>query len=241
MSLKDFFEKGGEYFLPNLSIDIVIIGYKGNELQSLLLKTNNKWNLPGGYIGINESVKVASYRILKELTGLENVTLNLLSVFGNQNRKFGDQFKNIAIKNGIEWKDNYWINERFVSITYYTLVDIEQVKLNGNSYFEEIKWVSMDSSIEMNLDHNNIILEARKKLIEDVENGKTCHDLLSEKFTMPELHQLHQLILDKEMDRSRFQKKILASGKFERLPKSKNKAPGRNPYLYKIIDDKIDR
>ncbi len=237
MDFKDFFEKGNNYFIPNLSVDIVIIGYDKNELKSLLLKTNNKWNLPGGYIGINESVKDASYRILKELTGLDSVTLNLLSVFGNQNRKFGDQFKNLAIKNSIEWKEDYWINERFVSITYYTLVDIEQVKINGNSYFEEIDWISMDSSIEMNLDHNNIILEARKKLIEDVENGKTCHDLLSEKFTMPELHQLHQLILEKEMDRSRFQKKILASGKFERLPKSKNKAPGRNPYLYKIKDE----
>lgn len=237
MDFKDFFEKGSNYFIPNLSVDIVIIGYDKNELMSLLLKTNNKWNLPGGYIGINESVKDASYRILKELTGLDSVTLNLLSVFGNQNRKFGDQFKNLAIKNGIEWKEDYWINERFVSITYYALVDIEQVKINGNSYFEEIDWISMDSSIEMNLDHNNIILEARKKLIEDVENGITCHDLLSEKFTMPELHQLHQIILNKEMDRSRFQKKILASGKFERLPKSKNKAPGRNPYLYKIKDE----
>ncbi len=236
MTLKDFFEKGGEYFLPNLSIDIVIIGYKDNQLMSLLLKTNDKWNLPGGYIGINESVKDATYRILKELTGLENVTLNLLSVFGNQNRKFGDEFKNLAIKNGINWKNDYWINSRFVSLAYYALVDIDKTHIKENSFHDKIDWIPMDSAPKMNLDHLKIIQETRKKLTDDLKSGKTCHELLPVKFTMPELHQLHQIILNKELDRSRFQKKMLSLGIFERLPKSKNNAPGRNPFLYRFAE-----
>jgi hypothetical protein len=51
---------------------------------------------------------------------------------------------------------------------------------------------------------------------------------------MPELHQLHQAILEEKLDRSRFQKKMLATGMFERLPKLQKDSPGSNPYLYTI-------
>ena len=71
----------------------------------------------------------------------------------------------------------------------------------------------------------------------DIKGGHTCHQLLSEKFTMPELHQLHQYILDEELDRSRFQKKMLSIEKFERLPKLQKGTPGRNPFLYRVVSD----
>jgi hypothetical protein len=51
---------------------------------------------------------------------------------------------------------------------------------------------------------------------------------------MPELHQLHQTILGEKIDRSRFQKKMLSTGLFERLPKRKKESPGRNPYQYTV-------
>ena len=52
MNLKDFFESGDKYFMPNLSIDTVLIGYDG-QLKCLLMKNNSRWNIPGGYVGRN--------------------------------------------------------------------------------------------------------------------------------------------------------------------------------------------
>ena len=46
--------------------------------------------------------------------------------------------------------------------------------------------------------------------------------------------QLHQAILEEPLDRSRFQKKMLATGLFERLPKRQKDSPGRNPYQYRV-------
>ncbi|HBT09399.1 MAG TPA: NUDIX hydrolase, partial [Leeuwenhoekiella sp.] len=72
-------------------------------------------------------------------------------------------------------------------------------------------------------------------LKEEVGLEHLSYNLLPEKFTMPQLHQLHQHILEENIDRSRFQKKMLASGLFKRLPKLKKDTPGRNPYLYTKI------
>ena len=98
MDLKSFYESGGDYFLPNLSVDIVIIGYHEGMLKGLLLKIGDKWLLPGGYIQRQESVDGAATRILKERTGLEDPHLKFLSVFGSEGRRFTRQWKAFAEK-----------------------------------------------------------------------------------------------------------------------------------------------
>lgn len=234
MDVLDFLEKGDAHYLPNLSIDIVIIGYESNQLKCLLLKIGEKWMLPGGYIKRNESVDTAALGILKERTGLENANLNFLSVFGQEDRSFGGQLKEFASKECLPWREDYWINSRFVTLSYYSLVDFQKAMVKAGPYDKAIAWHRFDSLPEMWLDHKEIILEARNRMKQDILSGHTSHNLLSEKFTMPELHQLHQTILEEDLDRSRFQKKMLSTGKFERLPKLQKNTPGRNPFLYKV-------
>ena len=234
MDLKAIFEEGDKYFLPNLSIDVVVIGYDG-QLKFLLMKNNNSWNIPGGYIGRSESVKDASSRILKELTGLYVDNLKLLSVFGDAHRNFGDQFKLLAEQNGVKWNPNNWLNSRFVSLVHYVMLNIEDVIIEGNDFYDEICWVSIENLVDMNLDHLEIISSTLTQLRTDINEGKTCHELLPNPFTMPQLHQLHQVILQREIDRSRFQKRMIKGGKFRRLPQSKTPSRGRNPYLYTPI------
>ena len=84
------------------------------------------------------------------------------------------------------------------------------------------------------MDHKDIVLTARKQLRKDIRQEHTTYNLLPEVFTMPDLYQLHQAILGEKIDRSRFQKTMLATGLFERLPKLEKKSPGRNPYQYRI-------
>ena len=234
MKLKEFFENGDKYFLPNLSIDIVVMGYDG-QLKCLLMKNNNRWNIPGGYIGKSESINEASNRILNDLTGLQVDNLKLLSVFGDANRNFGDQFRVLAEENGVNWDPNSWLNSRFVSIIKYVLVNIEEVIVKGNDFYDEIMWIAIDNLVDMNLDHQEIINTTLSQLRIEINDGRTCHEMLPNRFTMPDLHQLHQVILQKKIDRSRFQKKMIGNGKFLRLPKTKTDSPGRNPFLYTTI------
>ncbi|RDY60934.1 NUDIX hydrolase [Flagellimonas nanhaiensis] len=234
MNVQDVIEHGAEYFLPNLSIDHVIIGYQDDTLKCLLLKVGDKWVLPGGYILQEESVDHAAERILMERTGLKRPHLRFLSVFGNKDRKFDNDFKGFFKKRGLPWREDYWINDRFVTLAYYSLVNIDTTHPVPGEFDDAAEWFSMDELPEMWLDHNSIVDTARERLKGDIAREQVTYNLLPTEFTMPQLHQLHQTILGSKLDRSRFQKKMIATGMFERLPQVVKESPGRNPYQYRL-------
>ncbi|MEO0877626.1 MAG: NUDIX domain-containing protein [Bacteroidota bacterium] len=234
MDIQEWLENGAEFFLPNLSIDIVIIGYQDDQLKCLLLNLGGQWSLSGGYIKKSESVEVAAQRILRERTRLEHQHLKFLAVAGGGERQFGQEFKIAFEQRGLEWKEDYWVNNRFVSLIYYALVDIKQTFPAPGDFGEEPAWFDMDDLPEMWMDHQSIVQTARKHLQEEIRKQPITANLLPSHFTMPQLHKLHQTILGKKLDRSRFQKKMLATGKFERLPKLKKESPGSNPYQYRL-------
>ncbi|MEM1337927.1 MAG: NUDIX domain-containing protein [Bacteroidota bacterium] len=234
MDLQHLLDHGSEYFLPNLSIDLVIIGYQEGALKCLLLKLGNKWVVPGGYIKREESVEEAVPFILKERTGLEDPHFKFLQVFGASDRVFTDEFQEYFIQTGKPWKPEYWINNRFVTLAYYSLVDIATTHPIPGFFDEAAEWFPFDALPPMWLDHTTIVSTARNRLKKDIQQEHLTYNLLPPEFTMPELHQLHQTILQESLDRSRFQKKMLASGLFERLPKLKKDTPGSNPYQYRL-------
>ncbi|MEQ1586627.1 MAG: NUDIX hydrolase, partial [Cyclobacteriaceae bacterium] len=60
------------------------------------------------------------------------------------------------------------------------------------------------------------------------------YNLLPEKFTMPELQRLYETILDEELDRRNFQKRMLALDILERLEERKTGGAHKAPYLYRF-------
>ena len=234
MDIIEFLKRGNHLYLQSLTIDHVIIGYEQQALKCLLLRVGDKWLLPGGYINIDESVDHAALRILKERTNLEDPHSKFLSVFGNSKRKYSHQWKELLETISVPWNEDYWINTRFVTLSYYALVDIDKVEPKPSAFDEEIGWFSFETLPEMWMDHKEIALEARNRLKDDIRHEHVTYNLLPDEFTMPELHILHQTILGQDIDRSRFQKKMLSSGKFERLPKRQKDSPGRNPYQYRV-------
>lgn len=238
MDIQDIIEHGSDYFLPNLSIDLVIIGYQDDELKCLLLKIADKWMLPGGYVKLDESVDEAAARILTQRTALKDQHLKFLSVFGAKDRKFDQEFKRFFENHGLDWKEDYWINNRFVTLAFYSLVDISKMKPIAGEFDEDIAWFSFDDMPPMWLDHKTIADSARNRLKTDIKDELVTYNLLPGHFTMPQLHQLHQTILGQRIDRSRFQKTMLATDQFERLPQLKKESPGRNPYLYRLKEKK---
>lgn len=232
-SIIDRLENGANY-LPHLSIDIVIMGYKDSEIKCLLLDVDGKWALPGGYIKKEESVEDAAERILSERTNLQNQHLKFLSVIGDGHRQFGQEFQILFKKHGIPWKKDYWVNNRFVSLAYYALVDINNTFPEPGEFGLQPAWFNIQNLPEMMIDHGSIAMIAKRQLQTDIHKNPISSNLLPSPFTMPQLHQLHQVILGKDIDRSRFQKKMLASGYFERLPKINMKSRGSNPYQYRL-------
>ncbi|MBO0329931.1 NUDIX hydrolase [[Muricauda] lutisoli] len=234
MDFKEFIENGEKLYLPNLSVDMVIIAFHKGQLKCLLLQIGGKWLLPGGYILRTESVEDATVRILRERTGLKDPHFKFLSVFGGEDRKFTEEWRQFLENNNIYFTEGCWLNDRFVTLAHYSLVDFEKTHPVLGDIDSAFQWFNMDALPNMWMDHKDIVLTAKERLKEDIKQEQLTYNLLPNEFTMPQLHQLHETILGETLDRSRFQKKMIASGVFERLPKLKKESPGRNPYQYRV-------
>lgn len=232
--MSSLLDNGKELFLPNTSVDNVIFGYESNQLKVLLVQiTDTQWMLPGGYVFKHESLHEAANRILEERISLREVYLKQFHAFGGPQRSFPNEIKSIFEKLGIPTDQNPWISERFITIAYYALVDIQKARPEPNQFAKTCNWYPIDKLPDLLLDHENIIAVAKKSFMKDLEEATVAPHLLPDRFTMPELHGLYETVLQKHFDRSRFQKNMLATGKFERQGK-KTGVAHKSPYLYRI-------
>lgn len=232
-NLEMLIEQGQHLFLPNLSVDIVIFGYQERSLKVLLLEiTEGRWMLPGGYVLQEEDLNESAQRVLKERSGLENVYLKQFYTFGNSQRSFSTEIKKLFESSNLPWKEELWINQRFVSTGYYALVQLEESKPVAGIFARNFAWFSLDALPELLLDHHEIIEKAHQEFRMDLKVHPVAFHLLPKKFTMPELHRVFETVLQRKMDRSRFQKKMFEYNVFKRLDERREAVPHKRPYLY---------
>ena len=233
--LREHYFKGHEKYLRHISVDCVIFGFHEHELKVLLLKAKyaGKWALPGGFILKEEHMDQAAQRILKQRTGLDEIFLQQFHAFSNPERstkKINEQFlKNVGIK-----AEKSWMFERFITVGYYALVDFTKVKPVADNISDACEWFSIYDVPEMILDHRHIFEEALQNLRMQLNFHPVGFNLLSKKFTMPELQKLYETILDKKLDRRNFQRKIVATGILKRLNETKKGVAHKAPYYYKF-------
>lgn len=227
---KNFLKKAHELYLPQLSIDCVIFGFHDNQLKVLLLqwKDSNRWCLPGGFIFKEEHIHDSAVRILKDRTGLSDIYLKQFYAFGDPNRVRGKH----VFKQASTVKMPDWLMKRFVTIGYWSLVEFSKVVPVPDEFSKECTWCDIDKVPSLILDHNHILEKALQSLRLDLNDYPVGKDLLSEKFTMPELQRLYETILGKTLDRRNFQKKVLALGILERQKERKQGGAHKAPFLY---------
>ena len=111
-----------DYFNIAVSVDCVILGYENKELKVLLIESdleefNGLHSLLGDLVGPGEDLDTASYRVLKDRTGLDDVYLEQVQSFGNINRH---------------------PSGRVVTTAYYSLLDIRNHRLQLSH--KEVSW-----------------------------------------------------------------------------------------------------
>ena len=233
-----------EKYIPHLSIDCVIFGYQDKELKVLIsqLKFGEAdWALPGGYILLKEGIDTAASRILKERTRLENIYLEQFRVFGNENRITNDDFKTVMKAEFEKYDVDYftpdvidWLTGRFVCIGYYALVDINKVNPKPGVFEQTLEWINLKEIPKLTYDHNEILQNALDALRQNFERKLNAFNLLPETFTIQELHALYEVIYDKPIVISNFQKRILDLNVLDRLEKKFTGAQHKAPYLYRF-------
>lgn len=233
------FDLDWKQFLPGISIDCVIFGYHQKELKILILEYKNTgyFALPGGFIKKDEDLDEAAERTLRERTSLENIYLNQFHTFGNLRRHDTKYMKKVLDANGIEYTENHWLLQRFISVGYYALVDFSKVTPTADSLSDSCKWYDLDNLPELMQDHRYIVETALETMRDNIQNKAVSYNLLSDTFTMADLRYLHETILDEKVNRSSFHRKMVNSGNLKRIGKKNTGGAHRAPYLYEFIKE----
>lgn len=202
-----------------VAVDAIVFGYANNTLNVLLIKQKygalkNRWALVGGFVKDDESLNDAVNRELQEEAG---ITVNYLE----QLYTFGD---------AIDRDPRF----RVISVAYFALVNSTKLVLTADTDADDAQWFSMNDLPELAFDHKEILKTAFQRLKNKLRYQPIGFDLLPQEFLFSELENLYCSILDKEIDRRNFRKKILSFSIIEETEKFSDKKSGRPAKLFRF-------
>lgn len=242
--LELFIKEGYKEYLPHISIDCAIFGYHERKLKILLLNWRpiEGWSLPGGRIKRSEALQDSATRILLERTGLTEIFLSQFHTFGDSLfRQNKPDYKKRLKKFNIDLDKDNWLSDRTLSIGFYALVDYSLVNPKPDIFTEECRWWDIHEVPDLLFDHNEMIEKALQTLRHEIYYQPIGYNLLPAKFTLPEIHDLYETILEKTLDRRNFPKKLISLGIIKKLKEQKSIGAHRSPFLYKFDKKNYDR
>ena len=200
-----------------VSVDCIIFGFDKGSLKLLLLKRNfepakGQWSLMGGFVQKNESVDEAAQRVLKELTGLENVYMEQVGTYGEIHRDPG---------------------ERGISVAYSALINI-------NEYDKELvarynaSWTDMNAIPPLVFDHHDMVERALAWIRKKASSEPVGFELLPELFTLTQLQSLYEAIYGKPIDKRNFRKQIAMMDYIEKTDLIDKTGSKRGAALYRF-------
>jgi len=217
-----------DYPRPALTVDCVVFGYdtrEGSDLKVLLIRRGaepfkGRWALPGGFVHLDETLEAAALRELEEETGISNLYLEQLYTYGAVDRD---------------------PRERVVSVAYYALIALEGRKLVASTDADHAAWFTLTDKPALAFDHEEILEAAVNRLRGKVNYQPIGFHLLPEKFKLSQLQHLYEVILERNLDKRNFRKKILRMDVLEELDEIEQDVAHRAARLYRFDKEKYDR
>jgi len=208
---------------PAVAVDTLIFTVRDNELMVLLVQIGSgpykgEWALPGGIVQIDETLDEAAKNVLKKKAGIKGVYMEQLYAFGELNRD---------------------IRGRMMSIAYFALVNSDKLNLKTMDYYSDIDWVSVQKLPQMAFDHKKIITYGLERLKSKIEYSNIVYGLLPQIFTLTDMQNIYEVILDKKIDKRNFRKKILALNILKETKKVKTGEKHRPAKLYKFKEREL--
>jgi 8-oxo-dGTP diphosphatase len=206
-----------------ISVDCVIFGFDENKLKILLIRSDakkfvGKWSLLGDLVNPLEDLNTSAYRILKNRTGLNDLYLEQVQTFGSLNRHPAG---------------------RVITVAYCSLINIQNHKLKILD--NELHWHDVKEVSNLAFDHQYIFELSYKWLQKKIQEHPLGFSLLPKKFSLRELQNLYEAILDTKMDRRNFRKKFFAMDFLIDTNEMETDVPHRPGKLYKFNYEKYKK
>ena len=206
-----------------LAVDCIIFGFDNEGLKILLIKRDfepekGKWSLIGGFLKKEEVLDSAAIRILESYTGLQDIYMEQLHAYSDIDR---DPV------------------ERTISVAYYALINIENHDAEMIENYHA-QWFNVADAPKLIFDHDSMVRHAIRRLRYRTSTKPVGFELLPEKFTMRQLLELYEAILDKELDKRNFISKINSLDILVKLDEKDMQSSRKGSYLYTFDKEKYD-
>jgi len=210
-----------------IAVDAIVFGYEKNVLYVLAVQQKygvfkDRWVLPGGFIKDDESLIDAVKRELQEEAGIRVNYLEQLSTFGDEVNRDS--------------------RGRVISVAYFALVNPQNFMLKADTDAKDARWFPVDEIPVLGYDHNEMVKLAHQRLKAKLTYQPIGFDLLDNEFLFSDLENLYCSILERDIDRRNFRKKILSFGIITETDRMvKTSSSGRPGKLFKFDKAKYDQ
>lgn len=202
----------GDFDRPSVAVDVALVTIVDASLAVLVVQRGHhphkgQWQLPGGFVRMDESLDEAAARVLAQKAGISNVYTEQLYTFGRISRD---------------------PRTRVISVAYFALV--ERARLAGAAgdarlALIDVPWtgeaggpitLTADAApVELAFDHDEIVATVVKRLRGKLMYAPVGYELLPPEFTLLDLQRVHETILGVEVNKDSFRRRMLASGELE--------------------------
>ena len=214
-----------QYPRAALTVDCAVFGFDDGELKLLLIQRGlepfkGRWALPGGFVRVDETLDEAARRELAEEAGLKDVWLEQLYTFSAVDRD---------------------PRERVVSVAHYALVKLTAHDAKAATDAADAKWFPVSRVPKLAFDHAEILAAALARLKAKVLYQPIGFELLPPKFTLSQLQHLYEAVLETELDKRNFRKRILSFGLVIPLKETQMAGRHRPAQLFRFDADNYEK
>lgn len=198
-----------------ITVDCAVFGFDKGVLKLLLVRKlanpfKGAWLLPGGIMNDGQTAEEAMDHVLRSLTGLSQIHKRQVQCYSEVSRH--------PLK-------------RVVTICYYGLINPENHPVIRQKHNKGVEWFELGHLPVLGFDHEQLVRDAFSLLKSNVEERLILGELLPLEFTLTELQELYEALLDKKLDRRNFRKKVLQKDLLVNKGRKKIGAKG-GPDLY---------
>ena len=208
----------------------------------------DKWCLPGGFLDVNkETLEECARRVLKRETNLSNIYLEQLYTFDRVDR---DPRMRVVSTSYVALIDKEQLKEKVENASWFDIIKYEEknnIVSMTLSNGEEIIDFSITKKLRekttdrydfitkennsIAFDHDHVILAGIERIRNKVNYTDIVFNMMPEYFTLGELQQVYEVILNKKLLDPAF-RRIIAD-KVEKTSKMKTGEGHRPSYLFK--------